>query len=394
MRAGYIVQSTLKQIQSRKGIFILSFLLICTAFLVAGFQSILLGIVYYQKYTINRMIKEEQENVFVLNLLKYKMVDLELLPRFEQLNNEIRNIEGIKYSGIYSENLMDINSGSVDAMYISSNLLPLCQVRDEKGEDISFQKIQGKNPIYVGYNLKDMYPVGYEFLDEYTGEAYVVKGVLAQNSQWIQGQIDFAELYVTLDNYVVADMDKKIETRRVLLTGLDTFCYVIDDDANAEQIKNEIFKLADDCGLDLYSIINIDERLENNKMELYADAVTLYMAYGMLVLSVVTVVISAMISIYLRKSSIGVMYAIGYSVKDVKKMVVLENAIKIFMAYMVAYAFWSINERNIYLENISILRIITPFLLFGIILLVVISSVLPIKQLSRMYPATLIGGKE
>lgn len=394
MRASYIVQSTLKQIQCRKGVFILSFLLICTAFLVAGYQSILLGIVYYQKYTVDRMMQEKQENVFVLNLLKYKMVDLEMLPRFEQLNNEIRNIEGIKYSGIYSENLMDINSGSVDAMYISNNLLPLCQVRDEKGEDISFQKMEGKNPIYVGYNLKEMYPVGYEFLDEYTGETYVVKGVLEQNSQWIQGQIDFAELYVTLDNYVVADMDEKIETRRVFLTGLDTYCYVIDDDADVEQIKKEIFRVADDCGLDLYSVINIEERLTMNKLELYADPITLYMVYGMLALAVVTVVISSMISIYIRKSNIGIMYAIGYSIKDIKKMVVIENAIKIFMAYMVSYAYWSVNEKNIFLDNVSILRIITPFLLLGTILLVVISSVLPIKQLSHMYPATLIGGKE
>ena len=44
--------------------------------------------------------------------------------------------------------------------------------------------------------------------------------------------------------------------------------------------------------------------------------------------------------------------------------------------------------------KMPILSYMLPWLMIGMVFIIWISSILPIRQLSKMYPATLIGGKE
>ncbi|CCX88852.1 unknown [Clostridium sp. CAG:590] len=89
------------------------------------------------------------------------------------------------------------------------------------------------------------------------------------------------------------------------------------------------------------------------------------------------------------------MYAVGYSMRDVQGMVLLENVIKIGVAFVVSYAYWHMNEMELYGGvKMPILSYMLPWLMIGMVFIIWISSILPIRQLSKMYPATLIGGKE
>lgn len=390
MKGKYIFQSMLKQIACRKGVFILSTLLLCTAFLVAGYQTIIVGTLYYQRYVMKDMVEEKLDNVYFLNLWRYKMPSQDEVMKLAKLNEEIKEIEGIKSSGIYSERGFTEENG----LAISSELLSLCDLKNIEGNKITLDERNGKHAAIVGYNLKEKYPIGYEFYDEVTEETFVVTEVLSKDSRWLQGAVGFAELYINLDDWVLTDENVWLKEEIKYLSMGDTFCYIIEDGVAGEQVACEVFNAAEKCGIKIYSIDNILQKLDMNKKDLFSDPTDILMAVAMLVLSVVAVVVSAMINIYLRKSSIGIMYAIGYSVLDVRKMIILENTIKITFSFLISYSFWKLNEQNMMETIFSIMDITLPFQIVGVIFMIVISSILPAWQLSRIYPAALIGGKE
>ncbi len=411
MKIRYMFQSTFRQILGHKAMFLLSLILMCLTFLVIGFQTIMVGMVIYQEHVVKELVQQDLGDVFFLNLYKYKMPTEEETKTLVRLKKEIEKVDGIRCSGICAEGVLEMG-GSQETLEISSALLSLCELRNMEGDIVDFEVPQPrlrptfpvqvrnqqeaplKHAVLVGYNLKDMYPVGYSFVDPYTGDEYVVTDILEQGSRWIKDKLLLGDLEILLDNKVVIDKDVRLEQEHVWLSAVDACCYVIEPDADSEEIKKTVFSIADELGLDLYAIHSIPEQLTLNQQELFEDRTTYYMSGLMLLLSVIVAIVSSMINIYLRKSSIGIMYALGYSMSDMRRMMILENGIRVSFAFLISYTFWSINESEMFHFDVSIIQFMLPWLLIGVVIMIWISSLLPIKQLSRMYPATLIGGKE
>lgn len=404
MKLQYLFQSTYRQIKCRKATFLLSTILLCITFLVIGFQSIIVGLVSYQKHVMNNILNENSNNIYILDLTKYMLPTERDKEALSMLINGLSNIEGIKYSGVYYEDYLDIGAGSQETLVISSDMIKLCDINNEQGEDVVFTVENGETlseqshnkmyPAIVGNDLKDWYPIGYTFTDSLTQAEYIVTDILEPESYWIKDRVQFGDINSCLDDYIIIDETARLEHTDVCLSGLTAFCYVIDENSNGELIKENVKTLSQDCGLDLYNIHSISELLKKNQGDAFGDSLVYYLMAGMLIISVIVVIMCSMINILLRKSSIGVMYAIGYSSQDVQRMVLLENTIKMGIATLIAYLFWSVNEYNIFHQDVSIIRYMLPKLIIGIIMITAISSCLPILQIRRMYPAMLIGGKD
>lgn len=393
MRAEFIMRSVLRQILCRRKAFLFSCVLISMAFLVIGGEAIIVGTVYYQKYIVKKMLRQNIDNVYYLDFSKYKMPDWNTQHRLTGFANKMKEVKGIKYAGVYLSSEVDMNGEYIPVFLISKELLQLCDLKNINGKEIAFKNQGGRQAALVGYNLKDQYPIGYEFEDGMTKGKYVVTDVLDKNSKWLKDNIQFLDLYENLDNYIVADANVGLQNERIYLTGIQSFCFVPQDSDEMERVRNDYYSLAKDFGLDIYNAVNLSYKLETNNRDLFKDPEVIYMAVAMLVIAALGVMTSSMIGIYIRKSSIGTMLAIGYTQEDIKKIVIIENSLKIWISFVIAYAYWSVHERELFDADISILQVILPWLLLGAALIIGISSTLPILQLGRMCPALLIGDK-
>lgn len=395
MKLHYLLKSTLNQIQCRKGIFFLSTLLICTAFLVIGYQSIIVGSVYYQKNTVKDIVAERIENVYFINLLKYKQPTSEDASNLIRLMHDLSQIKGIKKAGLYTNEGFPDGIGLPKDIMISEDLISLCNLTDIYGNPITFSNEGSKKSVAVGYNLRDKYPLGYEFHDEAYGYDYIVTQIMEPGSRWLTRYDSFNELFISLDTVIAVEATPFLKADPFLTGGIaSTFCYIVDQQADREQVEQNVKDLASSYDINIYSCVNIPERLKLNQKDLFEDSAIFYLAFGILALAIIAVVVSSMINIFLRKKSIGILYANGYTKKDMKSIFILENVIKIVISFLFAYGFWTINEKNINCADISIIQMMLPQLITGTVLLIVISSIFPLWQLRHLYPATLIGGKE
>lgn len=409
MKVGYLFQNAFRQILSRKAMFLLSMILLCITFLIIIYQTLIVGIFFYQKHVVKDIVAENQEDVLVLDFGKYMMPTNEDIQALNKFGILMKDVEGLKYSGVCYEG--GIDGVDEEVMAISAELCSLCQLKNLKGNAPSFidvdkkkalpgsrrdeRKTDGKQSVLVGYNLRNDYPIGYSFTDQMTGTEYVVTDILQEGSRWFEGRLQYGELEIELDDCLIVDEDVRLKQVDDRLTGLAAFIYVKEPEADADQIKGAVISLAKECGLDLYNARSIKKILEKNKQSVFDDSIEYYLVVIMLILAVVVAIVCSMINVFLRKNSIGIMYAVGYSIRDVQGMVLLENVIKIGVAFVVSYAYWHVNEMELYGGvKMPILSYMLPWLMIGMVFIIWISSILPIRQLSKMYPATLIGGKE
>lgn len=410
MKVGYLFQSTFRQILSRKAMFLLSTILLCITFLIIVYQTLIVGIFFYQKHVVKDIVVENQDDIFILDFGKYMMPTDEDIDELNQFGILMKNVEGIKYSGVCYEDEIGIGGVDEKVMAISADLCSLCQLKNVEGNAVSFterkkkalpgsrrteRKTSEKQFVLVGYNLRKDYPVGYTFTDQTTEIEYVVTDILQQGSQWFEERLEFGNLEIDLDDCLIVDEDVRLQVGDDRLFGLAAFIYVKEPKTDAAQIKEAMISLAKECGLDLYNVQSVRKILEKNKQSVFDDPIQYYLVIIMLILALTVAIVCSMINVFLRKNSIGIMYALGYSIRDVQGMVLLENVIKIGVAFAVAYAYWHVSEMELYGGmNISILRYMLPWLVSGTVIMMWISSILPIRKLSKMYPATLIGGKE
>lgn len=411
MKVGYLLQNTYRQILSRKIPFLMSTVLLCITFIIIIYQTLIMGIFYYQEHVVKDIVAENQEDVYILDFRKYAMPtneDVEKLNRFGIL---MKDVKGISYSGICYEVELGIDGMDEKIIAISADLCSLCKLQNIEGDVVSFTAVKKekalpgsrrnarrsdeKISVLVGYNLREDYPIGYSFKDQATDIEYVVTDILQEGSRWFAGQLEFGQFDIDLDDCLIVDEDVCMKRRDQKLNGLATFAYVKESESDANQIKDDMVSLAKECGLDLYNVYSIRQILEKNEQSVFDDSIEYYLVVVMLILAVIVAIVCSMINVFLRKNSIGVMYAVGYSMRDIQVMVLLENVIKIGVAFVIAYAYWSANELELYGGiDMPILTYMLPWLLTGMVVIIGISSILPIYQLSKMYPATLIGGKE
>ncbi len=411
MKVVYLLHNTYRQILSRKTMFLLSTILLCITFLIIMYQVLIMGVFFYQKDVVKDIIAENREDVFILDFGKYMMPtkeDSENLNKFGILMNDV---EGVKYSGVCYEDEMQIKGSTEMVMTISADLSALCNLKNMDGQEVSFTEVKKKSslpgerrneernvkkqPILVGYDLREAYPIGYSFTDEITEVEYVVTDILQEDSRWFEERLQYGEFSVDLDSCLVVDGDTRMKRGDDIMIGTAIFTYVKEPEADEHQVEESMIALAKECGLDLYNAHSIKEILEDNKQTVFEEPIEYYLIVIMLILALIVVIVCSVINVFMRKKSIGIMYAVGYSMRDVKAMVLLENIIKIGIAFAVSYAYWSVNEIQLFGGlDISVLRYMLPKLLICTLILIWISSILPIHQISKMYPATLIGGKE
>ncbi len=389
-----LIRNTWLQITMRKKLFLAITVVVTLAFLVIDYSLLIYGGAYIREYFVTKEVVYRADDIYFLNLEKYKVFYPETVEQFVVLKDELSEMEGVFCSGLYYEETMMVQGNEQMALLTSDSLMKMCKVMNQNGNTPTFGTQRDYPSVIVGYNLAGQYPVGSLIVDEMSGETYQVSDILQKGSKWLDDDITFG-MYYNLDNYVIKSLDTVIsQDAGMLVMGNNTFCFQVDELTSGENVKQQVMDVAEKIGLEIYSIRSLLEKMQWSRRELHSDKDEIILSTVLFFTAILTMVVSSLITIYIRRRDIGIMYANGYSKREVSFMYVIETIIKIVIAFVMASAYWSINQYSIYDWRISVM----PYLLAasGIIavLLIFVSSYIPFIMIRQLKPVELIGGKE
>lgn len=389
----FLLKSTVWEVCCRKKLFCGITVILIISFLIVDYSLILFGSVFARKGITSRIVRGDSEYIYFLNLEKYKMMEGGTSDRLDQLLKDIEKVEGVEIYGTYwdGENLLLENESEYPAVSISETLIDLCEIGKIDSHMLERQKDTGYMGVIAGYELGKIYPVGTVFTDYYTENKCIVTYTLPKNSRWLDEDVKNG-IYIDLDRHFLVGTQFYLSESTIFIgNGINNFCYRISSDADGEKIKEQVKNCAEKLDIDIYNIQSLREKVECGWLELQDAQEELYLSVFLMLCAVLAMLTASMITIYIRKKDIGVLYANGYSKLDVINMYIIENVCKVMIGFMTALAFWNIEQYTIFEKNISVMWILVPWSFLAAMILILLGSIVPFFQIRRLQPVDLIG---
>lgn len=391
MRLKNLLKSTFREILSRKRLFVCITVILIISFIIIDYSLIILGSVVARETVVRNLTNGDSDRVYFLNLDKYTLLLGDTSERLVELLNRIEQMEKVECAGTYYDNEnFSVNDQEMFILVVSESLSDLCNVESTEGEKLDLSDTDGYPAIAAGYNLGKDYPVGTLVTDDYSGVTYIVKQVLKKNSRWLDESVKNG-VYVDLDNQFLLGMENILKGDNIFIgNGLNNFCYRISAETDGEEIKKQVEECAESLNIEIYSIHSLTEQAQWGYRNLNEMKQELYLSVFLFFTAILAMLTASMITINIRKKDIGILYANGYSGKDVMIMYILENGIKIVIAFLVASAYWSIQQYHIFGWNTSIMWILIPWSVIAALLMLGAGSIVPLLQIKKQRPVELI----
>ncbi len=388
MKIGFLIKSAVAQMYNRKysAIFVTAVLVV--SYLVFEYGLLIMVPSCFGNLIAGHIFTRDCEDILYLNMLKYVKPTLQETDNISWLIEAMQEMEDIEGAGFYY-----LNEGELPVLYVSKELTYLSDMRDTSGNAVDFSN-RGELPgVSVGYALAHKYPVG--SVIDIEGDSYEVTQVLKKGSCWVDDQID-SGAYINLDTKVVADAGSLLKKDSYyILNGMNSICYVVEPGADREQAKAKINERAKELGLEIYNQKSIAELFAEGREGLWEEKEIFIMPLVLIILATASVIVSSMITVYLRKQSLGILYAAGYSHRDIMWMYVAENLLKILLAHGLASAYWIMNQKSFLgmEENVSLMWLIEPMVIAVDVLMLVLGSAGPLREIKKTDLAKLIEGE-
>lgn len=387
-----LLESTFREICCRKKMFCGITIILVISFLVIDYSLIVFGSVFVRGKVVSKIVKNDTETVYFLNLEKYKLLSGDTPDRLVALLNNIGEIQGIDSYGTYwNGESFYIDDKEYSAVVVSESLLDLCKIDGLTENMLKRQEATEYIGIILGYEVGKQYPEGTVIKSSDSMNNYIVTKVLPKGSKWLDTDIRNG-IYIDLDCQVLVGAENFFSDNTIFVgNGLNNFCYRVSEQANADKVKKQVMKCADDLGIEIYSIHNLDEKVDWGWKELGDGQEELYLSVFLIFTATLAMLVASLITIFVRKKDIGVLYVNGYSKENIMFMYVIENIIKVMVAFGVAGAYWSVQQYTIFGWSVSIMWLLIPWSLLVSMLLILLGSIIPLLQIRKMQPVELIG---
>lgn len=389
-----LLQSTFLLIYSRKKAFFVTLLLLVVSFLVVDYALMLLVPVCGSKAMLSQTLSRHSGDIYCLNMWKYFFPGYDAQEDIYSLLQDIQNLEQVEGAGVYFyTNTEGIAAEDSDLLVISPELLPMTRLKDMTGSWIDLSPQEGSHPAAVGYALRDRYPVGSVIHDIQQETDYVVKYILEKDCRFLVEDIG-SGLCVSLDERIVVGASAYLEEYMYALDyGLsqNSLCFFVSPGADIAKIEPQIYRCAETYGLDIYNIKSFSEKAHMSFGDIWQNKELFVMPLLLLIMAVVATVVSSMMEIYTRKRTIGILYAAGYFKRDIKRMYVMENAIKLGIAFSVAIAYWS-TQRDFFAQDSAgfVLRQVFFVSLLIALVMLAVGSIFPLRLLDKLPVAQIV----
>ena len=137
---------------------------------------------------------------------------------------------------------------------------------------------------------------------------------------------------------IILDYDYALSQNITLLyNGLTSYYIVTDNKLAVDELIDE----ANGKGLHIYGINNIEDKYNRDiKDYMWANGENYYFPLILYIASMISLLMSSMISVYVNKKDMGIMLVNGISKRQLIAMISLQNAIRIAASVVIAVFIW------------------------------------------------------
>lgn len=330
--------------------------------------------------------------------------------------DSLGTIEGVEFSGKFyntniefqellgNEEFLDLNSeilkGSEWEEYPS--LLSLCYVDRSLTEFLDVEELSRSKhgdiiPVLVGASYRDFFKKGEIYTDN-SGCRYQICGILPEEFCFPPEILFGTALpYSKMDDKLIALYDVKVNPFYMHTLSASNSIYCMTD--GSQETLERIEVMAKNCFIYIKAK-NIKQRIDEYKQQEKSYLQMTALFTGITVFAAfIAMLTSSIIHIVLEKQEYGVLFANGVSRRDSAKLMALDNGVCLLVAFFVAtgVAVKKVTGQ-IFFDTREYFNIFSRMVIWRelliVMLLIVISTVIPVVILNRIKTAELLGGNE
>lgn len=340
----------------------------------------------------------------------------DMMLRLKEFTDELIEIEEVAAAGRYYETHVVFDELQMDESFLKVNrqlmagtlaaeypeILSIVYLDKSLLSYFSMEKLpHGKTadaiPVMAGYAYKDYIKPGAVYTDVMSGKQYEVVGILPQNCMLPPFVLFHSELYQDMDVSLFAVYEDRVDEKHDYISNYAESIYFYSN--GSKECTAKVEKLAEEKNLRIKMDTVEDYIREAEKDNRIGMEMTFLFTVIAVVSGFIAMVSASVIRIILQKQQYGILYANGVSYRDTAKLFAIDHGIKLVIAFVLAVIVSWRYLTAVVMTNLSdVLKLFFCRVLGESLLLVVllfgISVVVPIRLLSQLKVAELLGGNE
>ena len=335
----------------------------------------------------------------------------------ENLTSQVLSLDCIDAAGVWQlysasddclETLKTIQGNHVqEEANVSEDYLELIGLDLSAWNMFDFKLCSGQTPdyainnqeyklLYLGYEYEKYVDVGTIFMSENDPNKYIVAGILGKGNKIAESDMHLLNKFSITSAY---PLDYAVVMLYQTPISDYTFFTVADGYSFAEA-ENNLIQLAkqNSTSVTIYSIDALLSAVERSLEPVNRYMIQIIIVVGMTVCIVFTCFQT--MDVLMRQSEYGIMYANGATTRDLIGILLLENSIKMFLSFIITLPLLLLISKTCFQANYGDYYIIKAIILKSVswklgitgILIIMISSIIPISIIKKSAPVTLIGG--
>lgn len=298
--------------------------------------------------------------------------------------------------------MLDLSGNTVifPILRMDNSLIRMLGFQDENGNKIKLQTDEkGREEIAVGCELSPYVRIGDELVNSYTKTVYVVKYILADKQKWTDGELLNSTNIISLGHYIITPLDlKKCDSYDCASFAGNVFLCVDNDESSPVDTKIKLIKKQaeqNDIFIDIYSMDEMEKNsLKNNNDEFKFC----FLLIGLMIVTVAIIIIILSIMSWVSDyHDIGILYANGFTNKDIFRIILIENTFKLLASAILSMA-WIIIRDLDDLLTVYESSVYSSIIYAGIVLVyfavLFFSSVVSFALINRISPCNLLKGEQ
>lgn len=331
-----------------------------------GIVAFIGNISIYNRYSANKTFKYGIKNTGVVRFYEGDGKNI------NQFQDSVDKLENVKYSGDFNtfgasipefysiqkdrqENYLYYLENYVETTQADNNMFKICGI-----DFLDYQEYNNNDekciPVYLGYAFHNNFRVGQ--IINYKSDKYNICGILKKGQTFPSENFQSFQMSELIN---VVNTDYKIflpqtKDSKNDYDGHDIFGSIMMftvDKGQYDAVKKQMMKIAQDNNITI-GVTSIDGLLKSRNTKNISKTINYKRLFFIIAISTIIMICSIRIGSYFSdKKRYGILYACGFSTKDINFMLALENLLLLILSMVVFLLFLILFIRVYLFENIN-----------------------------------------
>lgn len=311
-------------------------------------------------------------------------------------NNKFKNLRLKFTKGTFKEQ----NPSSIELYTVDYSIYKKMNVQIKDGQALKEEDFIYKNnsviPMVVSEVYKGIINLNQIYTSRLDNRKYKVVGFFNDNLKWFENSYPVYNKLISLN-------DKIITPYIIEKSGLNqaiksqSYFFINDKGISDSNVKSNICTLGRKFNLDIECTSLNDQIQQIRTMNKQGIFITTLIAVFFTIVSCLGLSLIMYYSINSKKSEIGIRIVCGGSTKYIKTLIIGEIITLMIPAFLISLiALYKLRgESSIGISTMQLFDLnTTAFIIIFLLVFSILSSILPLRKISKLSPKELIGGKE